>query len=168
VVQHADIDHTGLPGIPGGSGSASYDKLTADETGATTATLQNTSLSFAVTNGTYYMFRFYVVWRSTSTTVGIKIALTFPAVTAFAAIARLPIQTGSAGTSGGELQGSLTSSGEFIIVTASAAANTDYLGVIEGTILPSADGTLLLQYAAETTGATVTVKRGSTAELITV
>jgi len=167
MVQHADIDHTGLPGVPGGAGAIDTVHLTADETGATTATLQNTSLSFAVVNGSYYMFRFYCLMRSTGTSVGLKFGLTTPAFTTFGALARIPILVGSAGTSSGEVQGAITASGEFLVTGAVPTANLDYLCTIEGTILPSADGTLMLQYAAETTGQTVTLRRGSAGELIT-
>jgi hypothetical protein len=167
MVQHADIDHTGIPGVPSGGGALTTDHLTADEAGATTATLANTGLSFAVVNGSYYSFRFYVVWRTTSTTVGVKVGLTTPTFTAFSAIGRVPVLQSGGGTSAGEVQNAIQASGEFIVTGSAPAANSDFLCIIEGVILPSADGTLMLQYAAETTGATVTMKRGSSAELIT-
>jgi hypothetical protein len=167
MVQHADIDHTGIPGVPAGAGASVTDKLTADEAGATTATLQNTGLSFAVTNGSYYMFRFRVLMRTTSTTVGLKFGLTVPAFTSFGAVARIPILVGSNGTSGGEVQGAITASGEFLVTASAPTANLDFLCMVDGVLLPSADGTLMLQYAAETTGQTVTMRQGSAAELIT-
>ena len=141
------------------------DHLTADETGATTATLANTSLSFAVTNGVYYAFRFYVLWRSTVLTVGIKLGLTTPTFTVFGANVR--ILTSAEGAAA-ELQGSITASGGSVLGTTALAINTDYMAVIEGVILPSADGTLMVQYAAETTGATVTMRQGSGGELVEV
>lgn len=139
--------------------------LTADETGATTATLANTSLSFSVTSGVYYIFRFYVCWRSTSTSVSLKVGLTTPTFTVFGAEVRTMV---AAAGVGGELQGSITASGGSVSGATTAAANTDYISVVEGIILPSATGTLMLQYAANTTGATVTMRQASAAELIEV
>ena len=139
------------------------DHLTADETGATTATLANTSLNFAVTSGVYYAFRFYVLWRTTLATVGLKLGLTTPTFTVFGAQVRIMIlATGTAS----ELQGSIIASGGSVSGTDAAATNTDYIAVIEGVILPSATGTLMVQYAAETTGATVTMRNGSAGELV--
>lgn len=139
--------------------------LTADETGATTATLANTSLSFSVTSGVYYIFRFYVLWRTTVATVGLKVGLTTPTFTTFGAEARMMIlATGTAA----EFEGSIIASGGAVSGTDAAVINTDYMAVVEGVILPSATGTLMLQYAAETTGATVTMRQASAAELIEV
>ena len=139
------------------------DHLTADETGATTATLANTSLNFAVTNGVYYAFRFYCLWRSTVATVGLKLGLTTPTFTVFGATVRILIAADGVGA---ELQGAITTSGDSVIGTAAVAINTDYVSVIEGVILPSATGTLMVQYAAEATGATVTMRNGSAGELV--
>lgn len=164
MVQHADIDHTGIPGVPAGGGSVTYDHLTADEAGATTASLANTGLSFAVTNGTYYRFSFQLVWRSTSTSVGLKLGLTTPTFTAFVAGVRISLATATALTAG-EAAGSINASGGSVTAGTAEAANQDYPATVEGIILPSADGTLMLQYAAETTGATVTLKRGSAGTL---
>lgn len=147
------------------AGDVTVAHIPNDETGATTATLANTQLSFAVTNAVYYAFRFYVAWRSASATVGLKIALTTPTFTIFSARARMI--TAADGTSA-EWQGDITSSGDSVICTNTAVINTDFLCVIEGNILPSATGTLMVQYAAETTGSTVTMRQGSCGELVEV
>lgn len=135
-------------------------KLTADEAGKTDATLANTGLSFELVSGDYHHFKFVVVWRSTSTTVGLKLGLTFPAATVFAAKAMHHGQTTDGATTE-PWSGNITTSGDSVVSTAAVAANTNYVAVIEGVIVPSADGTLMVQYAAETTGATVTMKQGS-------
>ena len=139
------------------------DRLTADEPGKTDATLTNTSLSFAVTSGVYYRFRFTVLWRTTSAIHGLKLGLTTPAFTVFGATVRHIIGADGAGA---ELQGALTTSGGAVTGTNAPVVTTDYVSTIEGVILPSASGTLMLQYAAEATGATVTLRQGSAAELI--
>jgi hypothetical protein len=139
--------------------------LTGDETGKTDATLADTSLSFAVLNGVYYAFRFYVAWRTTVNTVGLKIGLTTPTFTVYSAVVRTIFAADGADAL---FEGALTTSGDSVIGTAAPATTTDYLSVIEGVILPSADGTLMVQYAAETTGATVTMRQGSAGELVRV
>lgn len=158
---------TGVGGAVGATGPSSltFVKLTADETGKTDANLVNTGLSFAVVSGTYYRFRFDVVYRSTVLTVGLKLGLTIPTATVFSA--RAIIAGFTTDGAGDGFIGNITSSGDSVISTAVVATNTDYVATIEGIILPSANGTLMVQYAAETTGATVTMRRASAGELIT-
>lgn len=149
----------------GGGGPASCRKSGAAQT-ATTATLANiTGLSFSLTSGVYYHFKFLVTFRSTVATVGLKLGLTFPSVTRFSGSARIPIAAAGAG---GELQGPITASGGSVSGSAVPVVNTDYCAIVEGVILPSANGTLQLQFAAETTGATVTLQPESVGFLYTV
>lgn len=155
----------GVQGPAGPSGVTSCRKTGAAQT-ATTATLANiTGMSFAVTSGVYYHFKFLVTFRSTLATVGLKLGLTFPAVTRFSGSCRIPIAAAGAG---GELQGPITATGGSVSGSAVAVINTDYCAICEGIILPSANGTLQLQFAAETTGATVTVQPESVGFLYTV
>jgi hypothetical protein len=145
--------------------SDSFVKLTADETGVTNSTLVNTGLSFAVTNGVYYNFKFIVLWRSGSGTVGLKIGLTTPTFTEYSATVAIH---GLAGDGNAEAYiGSLNTSGDSAVSTAAQFTTVSMLAVIEGFLLPSADGTLMVQYAAETTGSTVTMKKGSSGRLTT-
>lgn len=157
----------GSGGATGATGPSalSFVKLTADEAGKTDANLVNTGLSFAVVAGTYYRFRFDLIYRSTVLTVGLKLALTIPSVTVFSA--RSLIAGFAADGAGDGFVGNMTASADSVISTAVVAVNTDYVATVEGIILPSANGTLMLQYAAETTGATVTLRRASAGELIT-
>lgn len=167
-----DTGPAGTDGAPGAQGPPgpsilSVVKLTADETGKTNATLANTGLSFALTSGVYYAFRFTLVWRTTVATVGLKVGVTFPNVNTFAGAATISGQAADGATTE-PWAGQLTSSGDSVVSTAAVATNTDLLAVVEGVIAPSANGTLMLQYAAETTGATVTLRRGSVGVLTTV
>lgn len=156
----------GEQGIQGPAGTGlSLVKLAADEASKTDATLTNTGLTFAVTSGVYYSFWFVGAWQSTSATVGLKIGVTVPAVTIFTALARIGGQAGDG--VGSEWQGVINTSGDAVICTASAAQNVNLPWVVEGVVLPSASGSLTVQYAAETTGATVTLKRGSIGMLTT-
>ena len=147
-------DHT----HPGSSGPTTV-KLTVDLAASTVVTLANaTGLSFAIVSGTYYHFKFYITFRSAATTTGIRLGLTFPAITRFASTANIPIAADGAG---GLWQGWITTSGDAVVGTGVQAINTDYLAIVEGNILPSADGTLQLQFATEVAGSAVTVRQGS-------
>lgn len=124
-----------------------------------------TSLSFAVTSGVYYHFRFVLLVRSDTATVGIRTTVTIPAITRFGATAKTMFAADGAG---GGWQGAITASGDAVIPTAVPAINTDYLLTVEGLILPSANGTLQLQAATETGTTVVTVRQGSMGFLTTV
>ena len=139
------------------AGSATLDKLTADET-STTSTLANTGLTFAVTNGSYYHFKFIVLFQTSDATVGPKLSLSIPAVTTFGAM----VQGVFAADGAAALwTGAITSSGDEVTATDLPAASTSYVCTVEGTILPSADGNLTFQIAREGASGTITLKRGS-------
>lgn len=123
-----------------------------------------TNLVYALLANTTYSFKFTVLFRSTSGTVGLKLGLTTPAFSVFAATAKIPIAGAGVGS---ELQGPISASGGSVVGTAVPAQNVDYIAIVEGVIRPSAGGNLQLQFAAETTGATVTLKAESVGELQT-
>lgn len=155
--------------VSSASSASSSDVQSARSTGdqtATTATLADvTGLSFSVTSGTVYYFLFQCVFQSTSTSVGLKAGLTFPAVTTFASTVKTVMS--AAGVSS-EYSGPISASGGSVAATAVPVANTNYLSTIEGVIVPSASGTLQVQFAAHTTGATVTLKANSVGLLYTI
>ena len=149
----------------GGGGGPSQVKLTADLAASTSTTLTNTTgLSFPVTSGVYYHFKFGVLFRSAATTTGLKLGMTFPAVTRFGATIMTPIAADGAG---GQFQGWITTSGDSVIGTGVQAANTDYFAIIEGMILASANGTLQVQHASEVASSGVTIRQGSFGQLYT-
>lgn len=148
----------GPQGVPGPSILA-VDYLSADEAGKTNATLSDTGLLFAVSSGVYYAFQFFGTYRSTVLTVGVKLGLTVPAFTRFGAQVRIGGFAGDG--AGSEYQGVINASGDSVFSTAVAAINVDMPFTVEGVLVPSTNGTLMLQYAAETTGATVTLRQGS-------
>jgi len=133
-------------------------KLTSDLVSTTSTQVDATGLSFAVTAGTYYKFRFVIVFRADATSTGIRLGLTAPAATVFTATT--DVATGSDGTNG-RAQGSITSSGDWILTGAVEAANTDYLAIIEGVILPTTSGTVQVRFAAGTNGTQITLRNGS-------
>ena len=147
----------GETGPPGPGGPAVVRKA-ADQTFAN-ATLANVSdLSFAVVAGRYYHFRFVLLVRSNTATVGVKLSVTVPAFTRFGARAGHPVAVDGVGC---EFFGAITASGDAVIPTAVPAVNTDYLAVVEGLLLPSANGTLQLQAATETGTTQVIVRQAS-------
>jgi hypothetical protein len=79
MVQHADIDHTGIPGIPAGAGTVTTAYKVADEIVNTSAALQNDDhLLFAVAASEVWDFQISLFFDS-GTTPDIKFAITVPA-----------------------------------------------------------------------------------------
>lgn len=152
----------------GGSGGPATVKLTSDLAPYLLTALTNaTGLSFAVTSGVYYNFSFVIVHQSLLSTTGLRLGLTHPGATIFAAHAAVS-HTASATADGSDnrFEGPLTTSGDSVVGAGVAAATTNYVSTIEGFILPSTTGTLQVQYAAEV-AASVTVKQGSHGLLFT-
>lgn len=144
----------------GGSSPVSATKGTTQLTNATSGTLTNiTGLSFSLSSGRMYYFKFVGSFSSAATTTGIGFSFTGPAVTyAFWTAA---IQQAAAGT---DQMYTYSSANQLASIAASAsvvAANTDYIWTIEGYVQPSAAGTLQLQFRTEVNGSTVTLKAGS-------
>lgn len=134
--------------------------LTADLAATTSTTLADTTgLSFSVLTGLYYRFFFQILFTSATATTGIKIGLTTPTFTIFTGTVRIPI---AADGTAGETQGWLTTSGDSVSGSDVPATGTVYSARIDGLIIPSADGTLQVQHAAEAAAAgNVIVKQGS-------
>lgn len=139
-------------------------KITSD-INTSSETLGNaTGLSFSVTSGQYYYFRFVLLVQSDNTNVGLQYATTHPSVTAYGA--RVSHMATSGATDIGathEHQGYLTAADAQCSASTTSEADTSLISVVEGIIIPSADGTLQLQYAVESGAGsgTVTIKQGS-------
>ncbi len=135
--------------------------LTGDASAATTTTLADvTGLVLPVTSGVYYHFEFHMIYQAAATTTGIKCSVTIPSVTTFAAVAQLPVSTAADGTAN-IYYGHISSSGDAVVGTGTPAATTNTYAWIEGNILPSASGSVQLQYASEVAASNVTIKQGS-------
>lgn len=135
-----------------------YVKKTADQTTAAGALANVTSMSFTVDAGLYYAFHFIVMVSSANVGNGAKLGLTYPAATNFAGTVRALIAVD--GTDA-EFLGALTSSGDSVNANAAPVINTPYVYEVVGAILPSADGTLQLQFASTDGANNVTVEQGS-------
>ena len=153
----------GIQGIDGPTGPAgvgeSLVRLTSDSPTSTTVAMGNvTGLVFSLQAGVTYEFGFCVIFKSFTSTSGLRLGLTFPSATIVSASARIPI---SADGAAAELQGWITTSGDSVMGTAVQAVNTDYLAMIDGIITPSANGNLQVQSGAELSGAAGTQVRQS-------
>jgi len=145
--------------VPAGAFGPSNARKTSDENFATSVLANVAGLAFAVTAGRYYEFRFLVLFRSPTATVGIALGVTCPlAPTRFGYKARIMIAGDGAG---GELQGPGIISGDAVVGTAVPVINTDYVAEVVGILIPSANGTVQLQAANETGTTTVVVRQGS-------
>jgi hypothetical protein len=148
---------------PGGGGPASC-KKTADQTNNTVTYADCSGLSFAVTSGVYYHFRFNLTFQTAATTTGIKFKFTGPTVTRFSCEANVPFAADGAG---GSWQGHIAAYADSAKTTGVQLANTDNFAVVEGNILPSANGTLQLQFASEVASSNAIIRQGSNALLYT-
>lgn len=134
-------------------------KLTSDLTSTSSSLLGATGLSLNVNAGTYYKFKFVIVFATDATTTGIKLGLTAPTATVFSATAN--VATGSNDGANFHAQGSITSSGGFFATSSVDAANTGYIAIVEGIILPTASGTVQLTFGSGVNGSQVALKNGS-------
>lgn len=146
------------PESAGGSAS-SVVKIDADIADKTTIAVADAAgLLFAVTSGVLYRFAFKVVFQSGVSTTGIKFGLTTPTFTRYAATVRIPFAIDGTGA---EFAGPLAVSGDAVVSTAVETINTDYVAIIEGIILPSADGSVQLRYGPEVDATAVRIRSGS-------
>jgi len=172
---------TGLTGASGPSGTAgaagptgptsgtaaTYTRMGGDlatNVGTTLTTMA--SLGFLLSSGTTYIFAYNILFQSGAPTVGLKLGLNFPAATVQASTAKIPIGADGAGAA---MQGWISSSGDTVLGTAVEASGTNYLATIEGTILPSANGTLVPIFSAEIAStAGILIKQASAGVLVAV
>jgi len=146
----------------GGTGSGSWVLLSVDQTSSSSSLTSATDVAFALLPNNTYTFKFWVVFRSASSSNGIRLGLTFPAVFRFAASVNIPIV---ADGTAAEWQGWLTSSGDSVLGGSVQASNTDYVAIIQGIIRVSAAGNLQLVFASEISGTNVIVRLGTVGQI---
>ena len=117
-----------------------------------------TNLLFPLVAGRYYHFKFVCLVQSDTATVGVGLTVTVPAATRFGAKGSSLI---SADGTGSEYNGAITASADAVVPTAVPTTNTDYIWVLEGLVVPSANGNLQLQARTETGTTNVIVRQGS-------
>jgi hypothetical protein len=133
-------------------------RLSSDVSTAVTspAFVDATGLSFSVSSGKVYHFKFLIIWNATTTTKGIGLTLNGPTTTFLTYDVIYPRTT-----TVGEIHGR-NAYNDATAITASPSV-TNNLGIIEGLIQPSADGTLVVRFQTESPPATgtVTIKANS-------
>jgi hypothetical protein len=133
--------------------------VTADLSARPNTTPSNTTgLQFTGITGASYAFRFGVAYQSAATTAGLKLSLTFPAVTTQSATVAIPSTTAAVSA---VFFGYIVTSGGTVGATSTPVAATTYHAMIEGQIVVSTGGTIQVQHASNTTGTNITVKQGS-------
>lgn len=156
---------TGAQGPTGAAGgAASYVYTQSDSaTGSTTALVTASGMTFAVTSGNYYRFSFHILSRigavTSATTVGLKLGLTFPAAAVVGAYAQIPqAVAGVAHMFVGQIQ----SSGASVTSVSTQYPNQDTHSLVEGSIVPTANGNVALVFGCElSTTAGVVIKQGT-------
>ncbi|HXV66194.1 MAG TPA: hypothetical protein VD731_03045 [Nitrosopumilaceae archaeon] len=125
-------------------------------TTTTSCCVDATGLSFSVTSGKVYHFKFLVRWDSSAGNIGTGLTLNGPTVTFLTYDVIYPISTTAGVIHGRNLYNSAT-------VVTNSPATSNNLGIIEGLIQPSADGTLIVRFMADSTppGGSVTIKANS-------
>lgn len=114
-----------------------------------------TGLSFAVTSGQVYWFRFVIAYDSANTTTGSRWAINGPASPTWLGYRQTYTITALAATQGYQST-----------YDAPAGANASSLltgntAVVEGIIKPSANGTVIGRFASEVSASAITAKAGS-------
>lgn len=141
---------TGPQGVQGPTGPLSgvsfVQTIDDSPTAITTTTATTSGLQFLLQSGITYQFKFHMIWRTGLTTAGIRVGLMFPAASIVSGTASTI--TSADGTAA-NFVGAITTSGDGVTVTSAPVANTDFLAVIEGSIRPSANGTLHVYHAGE-------------------
>jgi hypothetical protein len=110
-----------------------------------------TGLSFAVTSGVTYKFRFFIVYTSAATTTGSRWSINGPTVTTLHYQSEYALTTTSKTFNNG-----LTAYNSPKTSSASSAATGSNIAVIEGIITPSASGTVIARFASEIANSAIT------------
>lgn len=147
------------------TGFPSFVKKSANQVFSSNALANVTDLSFNVTSGRTYRYKFYVIYSSAITTSGIRLGLTYPAATLATATAQL--SAGGDGTAG-YTQGVINTSGDSVVAASTPVINTQHLGFVEGIITPSANGVVQLRGASEVNATNITILAGSFVEITVV
>ena len=114
-----------------------------------------TGLSFSVSSGKVYHFKFLVRWDTTLLTKGIGLTLNGPTTSFLTYDVIYP-----SATAAGEIHGRNSYNSEPNPLPNSPAL-TNNLGIIEGLIQPSASGTLIVRFESEGGAGTTTIKANS-------
>jgi hypothetical protein len=132
-----------------------FTRVTADQATTSTTAISATNMSFPVIAGNVYKYKFLVLYTSTSSNNGLRLGLTYPAVSTASAVANIAAATDSTGA---YYQGVINSSGDVVAATSTAASNLIEISTVEGILVPTANGTVQLKFGSELSSQTVTIK----------
>jgi hypothetical protein len=123
-----------------------------------------TGLSFAVTSGNTYWFRFIIWYTSAATTTGSRWAINGPANTLLGY--RTSTGLSAAGTAGTDVmtdvnQAAYDTPAASNATSPTATAGQANIAIIEGLITPSANGTVIARFASEVSSSAIIAKAGS-------
>lgn len=121
-----------------------------------------TGLSFAVTSGNKYWFKFVITYTSAATTTGSRWAISGPATAYLAYVSNYSL------TATSWTFNSVVAYDTPAACNATSAATTGNTAVIEGIIVPSANGTVIARFASEVSNSAITAKAGSFVEYLQV
>lgn len=128
-------------------------------------TLQDvTGLSFNVTAGQRYWFRFYILYTAQATTTGSRWSINGPAVTGLSYMSEYSLTTTTT-TRNATLTSFNMPAGSNATSASTGPSNT---AQIEGFIQPSANGTVIARFASEVANSAITAKVGSFVEYTSV
>jgi hypothetical protein len=155
---------TGTP-IEGSSGpwltplvrSIAADVINDNASANTIATI--TDLDFPVESGERYHFRFVIPFTAAATTTGKRFSITGPASPTFLAYESRYHLTGTTQT----VNFGLTAY-DLPAAADASSLTTGNLAVIEGVIIPSANGTVSARFASEVSNSAITAKAGATVQ----
>ncbi len=133
--------------------------LGADLTNSTTSLVDATGLSFSVVSGKTYRFKYYVVFQTAALTTGIQLSINAPTTTVLVFNVIIPI------TATTNVLGYRRAVNVATVGTGVDVINAQLLALVEGVIVPSANGTLILRYCSEVASSAVVIKAGSHGEI---
>lgn len=119
-----------------------------------------TGLSFPVTSGKLYYFRFVIFYDAAATTTGSRWAINGPTTTYLAGTSRYGL------TATTETLNYFNAYNTPAAANATSVGTTGNIAIIEGYITPSAAGDVIARFASEVSASAITAKAGSYVEYI--
>jgi hypothetical protein len=116
-----------------------------------------TGLSFSVTSGKNYYFRFVIPYTSAATTTGARFSVSGAAATFLNYYVQFP----NAATTNNTFTGNITFDSPANASTGTPIITNPQIAVVEGIYKPSANGTLIGRFASEVAGSAIVAKAGA-------
>lgn len=114
-----------------------------------------TGLSFPVVAGNTYKFRFFIIYTAAATTTGSRWTINAPAVTTLNYRSEYSLTATSITSNEG-----LSAVNTAATANASSAATVSNIAIIEGVIVPSANGVVIARFASEIAASAIVAKAG--------